>query len=92
MIEVQSLSRYYGSRCAVDQVSFSISAREVVGFLGLNGAGKTTTLKVLAAPLTATSPHVSLPLTRQTRQTRCPHSLTAPTPAPPHRVSGRATG
>lgn len=48
MIEVQSLSRYYGSRCAVDRVSFSISSREVVGFLGLNGAGKTTTLKVLA--------------------------------------------
>ncbi len=48
MIEVQSLSRYYGSRCAVDRVSFSISAHEVVGFLGLNGAGKTTTLKVLA--------------------------------------------
>ena len=51
MIEVQSLSRYYGSRCAVDKVSFSIHANEVVGFLGLNGAGKTTTLKVLAGLL-----------------------------------------
>ena len=51
MIEVQSLSRFYGSRCAVDGVSFSINANEVVGFLGLNGAGKTTTLKVLAGLL-----------------------------------------
>ncbi len=51
MIEVQSLSRYYGSRCAVDKVSFSIHSNEVVGFLGLNGAGKTTTLKVLAGLL-----------------------------------------
>ena len=51
MIEVQSLSRYYGSRCAVDRVSFSIAANEVVGFLGLNGAGKTSTLKVLGGLL-----------------------------------------
>jgi ABC-2 type transport system ATP-binding protein len=52
MIEVQSLSRYYGSRCAVDRVTFSIASNEVVGFLGLNGAGKTSTLKVLAGLLT----------------------------------------
>jgi len=51
MIEVQSLSRFYGSRCAVDQVSFSIAENEVVGFLGLNGAGKTSTLKVLGGLL-----------------------------------------
>ena len=60
MIEVQSLSRYYGSRCAVDQVSFSISAREVVGFLGLNGAGKTTTLKVLAGLILPSGGSVSV--------------------------------
>ncbi len=51
MIEVQSLSRFYGSRCAVDRVSFSIAENEVVGFLGLNGAGKTSTLKVLGGLL-----------------------------------------
>jgi len=51
MIEVQSLSRFYGSRCAVDEVSFSIAENEVVGFLGLNGAGKTSTLKVLGGLL-----------------------------------------
>lgn len=52
MIEVQSLTRYYGTRRAVDNVSFSIASNEVVGFLGLNGAGKSTTLKVLAGLLT----------------------------------------
>jgi len=48
VIEVESLSRFYGERKAVDNVSFSIAAGEVVGLLGLNGAGKSTTLKVLA--------------------------------------------
>lgn len=48
MIEVQSLSRFYGDHQAVRDVSFSIAANEVVGFLGLNGAGKSTTLKVIA--------------------------------------------
>lgn len=51
MIEVQSLTRYYGTRRAVDNVSFSIASNEVIGFLGLNGAGKSTTLKVLAGLL-----------------------------------------
>ena len=40
MIEVQSLSRFYGSRCAVDGVSFSIHANEVVGFLGNHDEGR----------------------------------------------------
>ncbi|MEL6345711.1 MAG: ABC transporter ATP-binding protein, partial [Myxococcota bacterium] len=48
MIEVQSLSRFYGTHQAVKDVSFSIAANEVIGFLGLNGAGKSTTLKVIA--------------------------------------------
>ncbi|MCB9779651.1 MAG: ABC transporter ATP-binding protein [Alphaproteobacteria bacterium] len=55
MIEVSNLSRFYGRFCAVDDVSFSISDGEVVGFLGRNGAGKSTTLKVLAGLLTPSS-------------------------------------
>ncbi len=51
MIEVNGLSRFYGSHAALSDVSFSIQDREIVGFLGLNGAGKTTTLKLLAGLL-----------------------------------------
>lgn len=60
MIEVQSLTRYYGNRRAVDNVSFSIASNEVIGFLGLNGAGKSTTLKVLAGLLTPSKGSVTI--------------------------------
>ena len=51
MIEVQGLTRYYGEFPAVQDASFEIGEREIVGFLGLNGAGKSTILKVLAGLL-----------------------------------------
>jgi ABC-2 type transport system ATP-binding protein len=47
-IEVQHLSKRFGSFVAVDDISFSVEPGEVVGFLGPNGAGKTTTMRVLA--------------------------------------------
>jgi len=47
MIEVDRLSKNYGSVVAVDDISFSISKGEIVGFLGPNAAGKTTTLKII---------------------------------------------
>lgn len=47
MIEVRNLSKYYGNRCAVDKISFTVNEGEIVGFLGPNGAGKTTTIRVL---------------------------------------------
>jgi ABC-2 type transport system ATP-binding protein len=43
--------RRYRELAAVDGVTFSVAAGEVVDFLGPNGAGKTTTLKMLAGPL-----------------------------------------
>ncbi len=51
MIEVEGLTRYYGDFPAVQDASFSIGEREIVGFLGLNGAGKSTILKVIAGLL-----------------------------------------
>ncbi|MDR2474612.1 MAG: ABC transporter ATP-binding protein [Bacteroidales bacterium] len=47
-ITVTGLSKKYGKQVILDQVSFSISDREIVAFLGANGAGKSTTLKILS--------------------------------------------
>jgi ABC-2 type transport system ATP-binding protein len=51
MIEVENLSRSYGSVRAVNSVSFTIPAGEIVGLLGHNGAGKTTIMKMLSGYL-----------------------------------------
>lgn len=51
MLQVQNLTRKYGSFTAVDDVSFSIPKGQVVGLLGHNGAGKTTIMKVLTGYL-----------------------------------------
>lgn len=55
MIEATRLTRRYGAREAVTDVSFSIGLGEIVGFLGPNGAGKTTTLRMLTGFLPPTS-------------------------------------
>ena len=55
MIEVQSLTKRYPTRLAVDDVTFSVREGEIVGFLGPNGAGKTTTMRVLTGFLPPTS-------------------------------------
>ncbi len=55
MIEVTGLTKRYGARTAVDDVSFSIEKGEIVGFLGPNGAGKTTTLRMLTGFLPPTA-------------------------------------
>ncbi|MEV4436556.1 ATP-binding cassette domain-containing protein [Streptomyces sp. NPDC049585] len=58
MIEVNELTKRYGSRTAVDHLSFTVRPGRVTGFLGPNGAGKSTTLRVilgLDAPTTGTA-------------------------------------
>ena len=47
MIEVESLTKYYGDFPAISDVSFTVDKGEILGFLGPNGAGKTTTMKIL---------------------------------------------
>ena len=54
MIAVEELTRVYGTRTALDRVSFEVPEREIFGFVGPNGAGKTTTLRILAALLEPT--------------------------------------
>lgn len=55
MIRVQNLTKYYGERLAVDNVSFNVAKGEIVGLLGPNGAGKTTTMRILTGFLMPTS-------------------------------------
>ena len=60
MIEVENLTRYYGTRRAINNLSFQIKNGEVVGFLGPNGAGKSTTMNIISCILPATSGSVKI--------------------------------
>ena len=54
-IEVENLSRAFNGLRAVDNISFSVDAGEIFGFLGHNGAGKTTTIRMLSGQLLPSS-------------------------------------
>jgi ABC-2 type transport system ATP-binding protein len=47
MIKVQNLTKSFGPKRAVDDVSFEVRKGEVLGFLGPNGAGKSTTMRMI---------------------------------------------
>ena len=55
MIEIQGLTKKYGSRTAVDNVSFKIRNGHIYGLLGPNGAGKSTTMNIIAGCLAPTA-------------------------------------
>ncbi len=55
MIEIQGLTKAYGQHTVVDDLSFSCSPGEVLGFLGPNGAGKSTTMKMITGFVIPTS-------------------------------------
>jgi len=55
MIEVEGLTKVYGNKTAIDNLTFTVQQGEVVGFLGPNGAGKTTTMRVLSCYMPPTS-------------------------------------
>lgn len=54
-IVVSHLTKIYGAQKAVDDISFTASDNEIVGFLGPNGAGKSTTMKIITGYLAANS-------------------------------------
>ena len=56
-IEVEQLSRSFNGLRAVDNITFSVEAGEIFGFLGHNGAGKTTTIRMLSGQLLPSSGH-----------------------------------
>jgi ABC-2 type transport system ATP-binding protein len=64
-LTVEGLTKRFGDRLAVDDISFGVSTGEVFGFLGPNGAGKTTTVRMLGtliAPTSGTATVAGIPL------------------------------
>ena len=55
VLDIQNLTKKFGERTAVNNVSFVVHSGEIFGFLGANGAGKSTTIKMLTGLITVTS-------------------------------------
>ena len=55
MIQVENITKKYGSFVAVNDISFEIDEGEIVGFLGPNGAGKSTTMNMITGFIEPTS-------------------------------------
>jgi len=59
-LEIKSLTKWYRSVCAVEDVSFDIKQGEIFGYLGPNGAGKTTTIRIFLGFIRASTGHAHL--------------------------------
>ena len=59
MIKIENLVKAFGSKRAVDGISFSVERGEVVGFLGPNGSGKSTTMRMITGYYAPTPRHGS---------------------------------
>jgi ABC-2 type transport system ATP-binding protein len=60
MITTKNLSKRYGDKLAVNDLTFSVAPGEVLGFLGANGAGKSTTMRMIAGFISPTAGEVSV--------------------------------
>ncbi|HSR67347.1 MAG TPA: ABC transporter ATP-binding protein [Acidobacteriota bacterium] len=73
MIQARRLNKLYGRQKAIEDLTFSVEAGEIVGLLGPNGAGKTTTMRILAGyfpPTSGTVRVAGFDLLRQPRQAK----------------------
>ena len=53
MVEIKNLTKYYGQKAAVKNISFTVEDHEILGFLGPNGAGKSTTMNIICGVIPA---------------------------------------
>lgn len=60
LINVDEVCRWFGSHCALADISFTLQRGEVLGFLGPNGAGKSTTMRIICGALAPTSGRVTI--------------------------------
>ncbi|HEX3948726.1 MAG TPA: ABC transporter ATP-binding protein [Steroidobacteraceae bacterium] len=60
MITIKNLSKRYGDKLAVNDLTFSVTPGEVLGFLGANGAGKSTTMRMIAGFISPTAGQISV--------------------------------
>src|SRR6266446_4700523 len=75
VVALESVSKRYGAKTIIHDLSFTVGKGEIVGFLGPNGAGKTTTMRMIAGFTTATSGRVTVAgydmATENERAARC---------------------
>ncbi|MBE7050522.1 MAG: ATP-binding cassette domain-containing protein [Ruminococcaceae bacterium] len=60
MIEIKNLTKKYGNKTVLDNISFTVNSGEILGFLGPNGAGKSTTMNIITGYIASTSGSVSI--------------------------------
>ena len=74
MLEIRNLTKVYGEKRAVDDLSLHIAPGEIYGFIGHNGAGKTTTLKSVAGILSFDSGEIEIDPEEPSR-VQAPHGI-----------------
>ena len=60
MLEVKNLTKAYGEKRAVDDITFTVNRGEILGFLGPNGAGKSTTMNIITGYLSSSEGTVTV--------------------------------
>lgn len=76
IIETYGLSRHFGKNTAVEDLTLTVEAGEVLGFLGPNGAGKTTTVRMLAGMIAPTKGYAVVAGHRTDREVEQLHEVT----------------